>query len=352
MIKAELFEKGIHNQVICRLCAHQCHLNDGAVGICRVRKNIAGTLYSLNSDRVVAMHMDPVEKKPLYHFLPGSSTFSVAAMGCNFSCRFCQNYSISMVNEERGIVGETISPEQLIKNALKNRAHSIAYTYTEPTIFFELMLETARLAQQAGIKNVMVSNGYISSQALSRLRPFLDAANIDLKAFNDDFYNKYCSARLQPVLETISAMKTMGIWLEITTLLIPGLNDNDEEIKRLISFLLQVDDSMPWHIARFFPQYKLQHIPLTAQGSIHKFLRLGAAMGLKYLYGGNLTVAAWHDTHCPRCKKKLIQRLGYQTEIVALQFGKCQFCDQDIPGVWENMPSLEIHSSSSPLTKK
>lgn len=336
MIKAELFEKGIQNQVICRLCAHQCRLPDGATGICRVRKNIAGILYSLNSDHVVAIHMDPIEKKPLYHFLPGSGTFSIAAMGCNFSCRFCQNYSISMVNEEHRIKGETISPEQLVENALKNRAHSISYTYTEPTVFFELMLETARLAHQEGIKNVMVSNGYMTNQALSLLGPFLDAANIDLKAFNDDFYNKYCSARLKPVLETISAMRARGIWLEITTLLIPGLNDDREEIKRLISFLLELDDSMPWHVSRFFPQYQLQHIPPTAQDSIHEFLLLGAEMGLKYLYGGNLTADRWNDTHCPRCEKKLIRRLGYQTEILALQSGKCQFCGQDIPGIWEN----------------
>jgi pyruvate formate lyase activating enzyme len=279
--------------------------------------------------------MDPIEKKPLYHFLPGSETFSIAAMGCNFSCRFCQNYSISMVNEEQEIKGETISPERLVENALKNHAHSISYTYTEPTVFFELMLETARLAHKEGIKNVMVSNGYMTSQALSLLGPFLDAANIDLKAFNEKFYNKYCSASLKPVLETISAMKARGIWLEITTLLIPGLNDDGEEIKRLISFLLELDESMPWHVSRFFPQYQLQHIRPTAQDLIEKFLRLGAEMGLKYLYSGNLTVDCWNDTHCPRCEKKLIQRLGYKTEITTLQSGKCQFCGQAIPGVWE-----------------
>jgi pyruvate formate lyase activating enzyme len=336
VIKAELFEKGTQNQVICRLCAHQCNLHDGATGICRVRKNIAGILYSLNSDHIVAIHMDPIEKKPLYHFLPGSETFSIAAMGCNFSCRFCQNYSISMVDEENEITGETISPEHLVQNALKKHARSISYTYTEPTVFFELMLETARLAHQEGMKNVMVSNGYLTSQALSVLGPFLDAANIDLKAFSDNFYNKYCSARLQPVLETISAMKARGIWLEITTLLIPGLNDDWDEIKHLISFLLQLDEKMPWHVSRFFPQYKLQNVLPTDQDAIEKFLHLGAEMGLKYLYGGNLTSDFWNDTYCPHCKKKLIQRLGYQTEIIALQSGKCQFCSQDIPGVWES----------------
>jgi pyruvate formate lyase activating enzyme len=335
MIKAGLFDTDIHDQVICRLCAHQCRLPEGVTGICHVRKNIAGVLYSLNSDHVIARHMDPIEKKPLYHFLPGSSTFSIAAMGCNFSCRFCQNHSISMVADEREISGETISPERLVRQALKSRASSISYTYTEPTVFFELMLETARLAHQQGIKNVMVSNGYMTGRALSLLGPFLDAANIDLKAFNEKFYKKYCSARLQPVLETISAMRATGIWLEITTLLIPGLNDDRQEIKQLIAFLLELDDGMPWHVSRFFPQYQMQNIPQTAQDAIHGFLSLGAEMGLKYLYGGNLTAASWSDTHCPCCGEILIRRQGYQTGILALQSGNCRSCGQAIPGIWE-----------------
>jgi pyruvate formate lyase activating enzyme len=336
VIKAELFEKGIQNQVICRLCAHQCRLVEGATGICRVRKNNAGILYSLNSDLVIAMHMDPIEKKPLYHFLPGTSTFSIAAMGCNFSCCFCQNHSISLVKEEHQIAGETISPEELVKIALKNHAYSISYTYTEPTVFFELMLETARLAHQQGIKNVMVSNGYMSSQALSLLGPFLDAANIDLKAFNDNFYIKYCTARLKPVLETISALRNKGIWIEITTLLIPGLNDDCEETKRLISFLLELDENIPWHVSRFYPHYQMQHIPQTAPDSILEILRLGAEMGLKYLYSGNLAADCWSNTRCPRCEEKLIRRQGYHIEIIALQSGKCKSCGQVIPGVWKN----------------
>lgn len=336
MIKAELFEKGSQNQVICRLCAHQCRLPEGAAGICRVRKNIAGTLYSLNSDRVIAVHLDPIEKKPLYHFLPGSSSYSVAAMGCNFSCRFCQNHSISVVRDEKNISGENISPEQLVQSALENRARSISYTYTEPTVFFELMLQTARLAHQAGLKNVMVSNGYMTGQAVSMLAPFLDAANIDLKAFSDDFYKRYCSARLKPVMESIAAFKASGIWLEITTLLIPGLNDDPEEIKRLIHFLLEVDDNMPWHVSRFFPQHRLQHVPPTAEDSIHGFLRLGAEMGLTYLYGGNLSADSWNDTRCPKCETKLIRRSGYQTSVLALQAGHCRTCGTAIPGVWES----------------
>jgi pyruvate formate lyase activating enzyme len=336
VIKAELFEADARGRVICRLCAHQCRLAEGASGICRVRMNQGGVLYSLNSDRVVAIHMDPVEKKPLYHFLPGSSTFSIAAMGCNFSCCFCQNHSISIVDEAQGISGEAISPEQLVRRAAESRARSISYTYTEPTVFFELMLETARLARRQGIRNVMVSNGFMSGRALSLLGPFLDAANIDLKAFSESFYKKYCSARLQPVLETIGAMRAMGIWLEITTLLIPGLNDDREEVSRLIAFLLGIDERMPWHVSRFFPQYKLQHIPQTARDSIHGFLRLGAEMGLKYLYGGNVADDDWNDTHCPNCGEKLIGREGYRVTVMAMQSGRCRFCGQEIPGVWDS----------------
>lgn len=336
MIKAELFETLGRNRVRCQLCAHQCRLPEGATGICRVRRNISGVLYSLNSDRVVAMHMDPIEKKPLYHFQPGSSTFSIAAMGCNFSCRFCQNHSISMVDDERGITGENVSPEQLVQQALKSRAASISYTYTEPTVFFELMLETARLAHRHGIKNVMVTNGFMSARALSLLGPFLDAANIDLKAFNETFYKTHCSARLQPVLETIAAMRAEGIWLEITTLLIPGLNDDEDEIKRLISFLLKQDAGMPWHVSRFYPHYQMQHIPQTAQNSIQTILALGSGMGLKYLYGGNMTSDRWSDTLCPRCGEKLIRRQGHHARVVAMQSGNCGFCGQAIPGIWEN----------------
>lgn len=336
MIQAELFEKGEHGQVTCRLCAHFCRLSVGASGLCRVRKNIAGTLYSLNSDRLIAVHMDPIEKKPLYHFLPGSRSLSIAAMGCNFSCHFCQNHSISLVADEQSITGESLSPEQLIESALDNRARSISYTYTEPTVFFELMLQTARLARQAGLKNVMVSNGYLSAEALARLAPFLDAANIDLKAFGDDFYRRYCSARLQPVLDSIKALKAGGVWLEITTLLIPGLNDDPLEINRLVTFLLEVDDGMPWHLSRFFPQHRLRHIPATDENSINGFLGLGAKRGLKYLYGGNLASDSWNDTSCPQCRAVLIRRRGYQTTVATLLAGKCQDCGLAIPGVWES----------------
>jgi len=335
MIKALLGESRGGKQVVCHLCAHECRIPEGKTGVCRVRKNLSGELFSLNSDRVIATNMDPIEKKPLYHFLPGSLSFSIAAMGCNFSCRFCQNHSISMVENENDIQGDKITPEQLVAIACKSHAHSISYTYTEPTVFFELTLETARLARAAGLKNVLVSNGYMTRQALALLGPFLDGANIDLKSFNDDFYRKYCSARLQPVLNTISAMKEMGIWVEVTTLLIPGLNDDHGEISGLISFLYDLDANIPWHVSRFFPHYRLMSIPQTEAHMIHDFLQLGADKGMRFLYGGNVADSKWSDTRCPSCREILIERLGYHVENKGLRAGSCRFCGVQIPGVWE-----------------
>ncbi|MDD8013233.1 MAG: AmmeMemoRadiSam system radical SAM enzyme [Acidobacteriota bacterium] len=335
MVKALLSESEGNGRVICRLCAHECRLDEGKTGICHVRRNLKGELFSLNADKVVSMNLDPIEKKPLYHFLPGSRSFSIAAMGCNFSCRFCQNHSISMVRNETEIQGERVSPEQLLALAQKNHAQSISYTYTEPTVFFELALETAKLARSAGIRNVLVSNGYMTAKALSLLGPFLDGANIDLKSFSDGFYKKYCSARLQPVLETISAMKAMGIWLEVTTLLIPGLNDDRREISELISFLLDLDENIPWHVSRFFPQHELLDIEPTAASSIHAFLQLGADMGLKFTYGGNLADSSWSNTRCPACRETLIQRSGYRVENIGLRSGVCRFCGTSVAGIWE-----------------
>ena len=303
--------------------------------MCRVRKNIQGELFSLNADRIVARNIDPIEKKPMYHFLPGSRSFSIAAMGCNFSCRFCQNHSISMVNEESAILGDKMSPEQLVALALKNRTQSISYTYTEPTVFFELVLETSRLAHAAGIKNVLVSNGYMTPQALALLGPFLDGANIDLKSFNDGFYKKYCSARLQPVLQTISAMKAMGIWVEVTTLLIPGLNDDRLEIDGLLSFLCDLGAEIPWHASRFFPNYRLLDVPPTATGAIHDFLQLAAEKGLKFPYGGNMADSQWSNTRCPQCRQTLIERSGYRIANPGLEQGRCRFCGETIPGIWQ-----------------
>jgi pyruvate formate lyase activating enzyme len=335
MIKALLGESLENNMVRCQLCAHECRISPGKSGVCRVRKNVAGELFSLNADRVIAANIDPIEKKPLYHFLPGSRSFSIAAMGCNFSCRFCQNHDLSMVDDETAIRGDAIAPEQLVALARRNRAQSISYTYTEPTVYFELALETARLAHEAGLRNVLVSNGYMSARALSMLGPLLDGANIDLKSFSDDFYKTYCSARLGPVLETIRAMKAMGIWIEITTLLIPGLNDERREIAALIAFLSDLDRDIPWHVSRFFPHYRLQDIPPTEAAVIHAFLQLAEDSGLRFPYGGNLADSRWSDTRCPACHETVIERRGYHIEVRGLRSGICRFCGAPLPGTWD-----------------
>jgi pyruvate formate lyase activating enzyme len=334
MIKALFGEPAENNLVICRLCAHECRIAEGKTGVCRVRKNLAGELFSLNGDRVIAANTDPIEKKPLYHFLPGSRSFSIAAMGCNFSCRFCQNHSISMVDDEANIQGDPVSPEQLVALARRNRVHSISYTYTEPTVFFELVLETARLARAAGLRNVLVSNGYMSARALAMLGPFLDGANIDLKSFSAAFYKQYCSARLEPVLETIRAMKAMGVWVEVTTLLIPGLNDDRREVTDLIAFLCGLDRDMPWHVSRFFPQYRMADIPPTEAASIHAFLQLAWENGLRFPYGGNLADSRWSDTRCPKCQETVIARHGYRVDASGLLSGNCRFCGATLPGIW------------------
>jgi pyruvate formate lyase activating enzyme len=333
MKQALLYEKE-DTIVTCKLCAHNCRLKEGRVGVCGVRKNINGELYSLNYDKVCATHADPIEKKPLYHFLPATTSYSVATMGCNFKCRFCQNDSLSVVETEAGIYGEAISPEELVRKALRYNSESIAYTYSEPTIYFELMLETAKLAKQEGIKNIMVTNGYMSREAFEMIAPWLDGANIDLKAFSEDFYKELCSARLAPVLDTIKVMKAHGIWVELTTLLIPGLNTDAGEIKELISFILSVDANIPWHVSRFFPHHRLQDVSPTPTSSIYDALHMGREMGLQFVYAGNVGGEQFAHTRCPACDTVLIKRSGYSTQILNLSNGTCSHCNQPIPGVW------------------
>ncbi len=335
MKKALLYEKaGEGHAVRCLLCAHHCLLKEDQLGVCRVRKNIGGELYSLNYDKVSATHADPIEKKPLYHFLPASTSFSIATMGCNFKCKFCQNHSLSVVQSETRIYGESISPGELVGMAERYGSESIAYTYSEPTIYFELMLETAKLASEKGIKNIMVTNGFMSAEALEMMAPWLDGANIDLKAFRETFYKEYCSGRLAPVLETIKGMKERGIWVELTTLLIPGLNDDNREIKELVSFIAALDDAIPWHVSRFFPQHRLLDVPPTPTGSIYDVLKMGKDMGLKFVYAGNVAGDEFANTRCPACQALLIQRSGYYTRVLNLTNGKCGSCQQPIAGVW------------------
>jgi pyruvate formate lyase activating enzyme len=272
----------------CFLCNHRCLIAVNGYGICRQRKNINNKLFTYAYGEVVAKNIDPVEKKPLYHFLPGTKTFSIATPGCNFRCGFCQNWQISQVGAGENIASSALSPEEAVQAAIASGCASISYTYTEPTIFFEYSYDIARIAKEKGLCNIYVTNGYSSRQAIETISPYLDAANIDLKSFRDDFYRQVCNARLGPVLETIKIMKTLGIWIEITTLLLAGLNDSEDELRQIAEFIAKTDRNIPWHISRSHPDYKYQQIRPVSLAFMNKAESIGKSAGLEYVHLGNV----------------------------------------------------------------
>ena len=319
----------------CSLCAHRCLVADGRRGICAVRENRGGVLFSLVYDRVIARNVDPIEKKPLFHFLPGSLSYSIATPGCNFRCLHCQNADISQLPRDRGgsILGDSVTPGQIVASAQATQCSSISYTYTEPTIYFELAYETARLAVDAGLKNVFVTNWYITAEALREIRPFLHAANIDLKGFTDDFYRKVCGAKLQPVLDAIRLYKELGIWIELTTLVIPGHNDSDEELGKIAAFIRSVGEDVPWHVSRFHPTYKLMDKPRTPIETLRRARQIGLDAGLRYVYEGNIP-GEGEETLCWSCKKSLVKRIGFAVKENRVKEGACSYCGAVIDGVW------------------
>ncbi len=322
--------------VQCSLCSHRCLISPGKRGICGVRENKEGILYSLVYDKVIAHNIDPIEKKPLFHFLPGSSSYSIATPGCNFRCKHCQNADISQLPHDRGgmILGEDATPASIVDRALHYHCASISYTYTEPTIYFELAYDTARLAVEAGLKNVFVTNGYITSEALQVIRPYLHAANIDLKGFRDDFYRQVCGAKLEPVLNAIRHYKEAGIWIEITTLVIPGHNDSSEDLSGIARFIKSVGENIPWHVSRFHPTYKLTDQPVTPQATLERARQFGLNAGLRYVYEGNI-LGEGEDTICWSCKHILIERIGFTVKTNNIKSGKCNFCGAAVDGVWK-----------------
>ncbi len=327
-------EKG--NTVRCDLCNHHCVIKDGKRGLCHVRENRSGILHSLVFGRVIAQHVDPIEKKPLFHVKPGSLSYSVATVGCNFRCQFCQNASIAQAPADNGgrISGESATPEEIVKDAHRRGCASIAYTYTEPTIYFEFALATAKAAKPLGIRNVFVTNGYMTREAIEMISPYLDAANVDLKAFSDDFYKTYCGAKLEPVKESLKAMKAAGIFVEVTTLLIPDLNDDPAELEQLAGFIkTELGPETPWHISRFHPSYKLADRPPTPVETLMKARDIGARAGLRYVYTGNVPGNEWEHTFCYRCKEKIIERLGFQVRSRNIENGACAFCGAVIDGI-------------------
>lgn len=333
--EAMLWEPMQEQRVHCYLCSHECKIADSKFGVCGVRQNVDGKLYTLVYGQVIAANIDPIEKKPLYHYLPGSRSFSIATIGCNFKCPFCQNWQISQASEKDVTAGgkRYLPPEQVVKTARERDCRSISYTYTEPTIFFEYCYDTAILAKEAGMGNVFVTNGYMTRQTLDTIRPYLDAANVDLKSFSDSYYRNYCKARLQPVLESISYMKQLGLWVETTTLIIPGENDSESELGQIAGFLAELDRDIPWHISRFHPDYRFTNHGSTPLETLRKAKEIGERQGLHYVYLGNVLDDA--DTRCYECNETVVERQYMGLQKLKLNDGRCPKCGAVISGVWD-----------------
>ena len=320
--------------VKCLACAHGCVMSEGRSGICGVRRNVHNQLQSLVYGLPVSVALDPIEKKPLYHFLPGSVALSLGTFGCNFTCAFCQNYDISQARNVDDALSRLsyLGPDAVVQLAVENGAPSIACTYNEPAVWAEYALDVAASARKAGLRTVFVSNGFYSPELLEAALPLVDAYNIDLKSFSDGFYRKTCGGRLQPVLDAIRAIHEAGAWQEVTSLIIPGLNDSESEMRAMAHFVASVDPAIPWHVSRFFPMYHMTTTPVTSTAAIEQAVRIGHEEGLQYVYPGNLAGHEEADnTVCPACGTTVIKRYGY--EVTAPTGLKCPSCGNDIKGV-------------------
>lgn len=335
MKESYLYKKLENKKVQCGTCAHKCVIFPDKYGICGIRKNISGKLYALNYGKAISESIDPVEKKPFFHFLPGTYSLSVATVGCNFRCANCQNWQISqLVKTDKSLLemGQNLPPEEIVKNAIKSKCPSISYTYTEPTIFLEYALDTMELAKEKNIKNNWVTNGFMSKETLDMIAPYLDAANVDLKSFEDEFYRTNCGASLDPVLENLKRMKKLGIWVEVTTLIIPTLSDNEKMLENAAGFIFnELGSETPWHVSAFSGEisWKLQHIPDTPVKKIHRAYEIGKKAGLKYVYAGNIPGNSRENTYCPKCKELAIERIGYVIERKDKE-GRCKKCGNDL----------------------
>ncbi len=351
MHEATLYEKRPGGTVRCTACRHYCVIADKQTGICGVRQNVGGRLYLLVYGRAASIAVDPVEKKPLHHVLPGTGIFSLGTVGCNFGCRFCQNWDISQATREMrakllkekhpelmgaqvSALGYDLPPERIVDMCTQRGLPSVAFTYNEPAIFFEYAYDTARLAHGRGIRSVFVSNGYETEEALTAIRPYLVAMNIDLKSFSEKFYSELCQAKLAPVLETIRLAHRLGIWVELTTLLIPGKNDSEGELGQIAGFIADVDADIPWHISAFHPDYKMEDVPATGRASLERAYAIGKKAGLRFVYVGNVLDGEHSSTSCPACGTPLIVRRGYAVTVKGLKDGRCGKCGERIPGVW------------------
>jgi pyruvate formate lyase activating enzyme len=334
--KARHYLRLSNHRVQCTLCPRACIVKPGQRGFCRVRENREGEYYTLVHSNPCAVHIDPIEKKPLFHFVPGTAALSIATAGCNFTCRNCQNHDISQARPD-DTVNVRLTPEDVAAMAVQYEAPTIAYTYTEPTVFFEYMLETARIARQKGVLNIYHSNGYISKDALSELAPLLDGANVDLKGFSDTFYRDITGGTLDPVLEALKMLKSNNVWLEITNLVIPTKNDSDTMLTDLCRWVSEeLGRETPVHFSRFYPQYKLQNLPPTPVETLRRAANIARASGLHYVYIGNVPGVVEENTECHECGKRIIGRTGYNVNSYEIDAGRCRFCGTDIPGRWSS----------------
>ncbi|HZX44576.1 MAG TPA: AmmeMemoRadiSam system radical SAM enzyme [Candidatus Nanoarchaeia archaeon] len=330
-MKEAMFYNKLKDKVVnCRLCPHYCVIDPDGIGKCGVRQNIDGKLFSLVYGKIISSAVDPIEKKPLFNFLPGTKSYSIATAGCNLFCEFCQNWEISQLPKTEGVRGFDMEPAEIVEDALKKGCQSIAYTYTEPTIFLEYALDIAKIARKKKLKNIFVTNGFITTEAAAEASKVIDAANVDLKGFTDDYYKKVCGARLKPVLDAIRTYYDNGVWLEITTLIVPGHNDSPEMLTRIAEFIASVDKKIPWHISRFFPHYKMLSAKPTPVETVIHAVNIGKKIGLKYIYGGNLMSDEHSQTLCPSCGEEVISRRGFFVEAKHIKGNVCEFCRKKI----------------------
>ncbi len=336
MHEAMLYTKEEGNSVACRLCRHGCRIPEGGSGLCNVRINEKGSLYSIFYARPIAMSVDPIEKKPLYHFYPGSSAFSIATAGCNFQCPFCQNWQISQYGREdvERTPGPEVLPEEIVAQAKARKCRSISYTYTEPTIFFEYAYDTAKLAKTQGMANSFVTNGYMTREAIDTILPYLDAANVDLKAFRKDTYRNLMKAQLDGVLDSIRYMKQHDIWVEVTTLVVPGMNDDEGELKDIANFLVETGRDIPWHISAFVPHFHFNNHAPTNVAILERAYEIGKEAGLRYIYLGNVRDEERECTRCYHCNEMLIERQGFFIRSNRItERSNCPNCGTTIAGV-------------------
>ena len=335
VVEAKFYEKLPNRKIKCKLCPRECNVGDKERGYCGVRENRGGVYYTLVHSRVCAAHVDPIEKKPLFHYLPGTVAFSIATAGCNVNCKFCQNWDISQSRPEQ-IPADYAPPQRIADLAKQNKCPTIAYTYSEPVVFSEFLMDTADAGHAAGVRSIVVSNGYIQQDALKQAYGKMDAVKIDLKSFTDSYYAKVVTGQLKPVLETLVTLRKMGKWTEIVYLVIPTLNDSETEFRALAQWIkANLGPDVPLHFTQFHPEYLLKNLPITPVPTLERAKAIADAEGLHYVYIGNVPGHPAQNTYCPQCRKLLVERLGFTaSSLLIRKDGTCPQCRHQIPGIW------------------